>query len=126
MSAAAMLLAMSAACGDDEPAEEGTGTANESTTEETTDGGEGGEESQGGYPPCSDVWIDGETLPEDYGGCDQEDGSIAGSSWQDCADGSRLYTHDSQFFTLADRTIVDAGGDILDDAGFEKRSRACS
>jgi hypothetical protein len=127
MAAAAMLLAMTGACGDDQPAEERTGAAGESTAEPTTEPTlDDGDSDQGGYPPCADVWLDGKKLPEEYDGCDNLDGSIAGSSWQDCTDGSRLYTHDSRFFTLADRRIVDAGGDILDDRGFEKRSRACS
>lgn len=128
MATAAVLLAMTGACGDDEPAEESTGTPDESTVEPTTEAttDDGADGDSGGYPPCADVWVDGERLPEDYGGCDNKDGSIAGSSWQDCTKGSRLYTHDSRFFTLADRTIVDADGDILDDGGFEKRSRACS
>ena len=119
MAAAALLLAFTAGCGDDEPEQD---TTDAGSSQESDDSGEG----EGGIPACADVWVAGEKLPEDYGGCSNDDGSIAGASYEECNDGSRLYTHDSRFFTEADGMIVEAGGELLDDPGFEKRSGACT
>ena len=119
MAAAATLLTLTAGCGDDEPEQD---PSNADSSQESDDSGEG----EGGIPACADVWIAGEKLPDDYGGCSNDDGSIAGSSYEECTDGSRLQTHDSRFFTEADGTIVEADGELLDDPGFEKRSGACT
>ena len=123
---AATLVALMAGCGDDAevPVSDDDRTSSESgdgsVSQADDDPG-----SAGGYLPCADVWVDGKTLPDDYGGCADE-GSIAGSSWQDCADGSKLFTHDSSFFTEVDGTIVATKPDeLLDDPAFEKRSADC-
>ena len=124
MAAAALLLALTAGCGDDEPAQDTTDANAESSAEgEDT---EEGDDSGGEMPACSDIWVEGETLSKDYGGCSNDDGSIAGSSYEECTDGSRIFTHDSRFFTRGDGTIVDGGDDLLDHPEFEKLSAACS
>ena len=118
MAVAAVLLALTAGCGDDEPEQDTT-----DASAENSDASGGGD---GGMPACADIWVDGETLPADYGGCSNDDGSIAGSSYEECKDGSKIFTHDSRFFTRADATIVDGGDNLLDHPEFEKLSAACS
>jgi hypothetical protein len=119
MAAAAMLLAFTAGCGDDEPEQDTTTPA--AARRAATAG-----EARAGYLPAPTSGSLARTLPDDYGGCSNDDGSIAGASYEECNEGSRLYTHDSRFFTEADGMIVEAGGELLDDPGFEKRSGACT
>lgn len=119
MALATLLLAFTAACGDDEPEQDASKASADSSEE-------GQEDEGGGMPACADVWVEGETLPEGYGGCSNDDGSIAGSSYEECTDGSRIFTHDSRFFTRGDGTIVDGGDNLLDHPEFEKLSAACT
>lgn len=62
-------------------------------------------------PPCSEVWIDGEKLPEGYDGCKEENGTIALATTVPCADGllDLAYYGDRHWTRPADGTIVDGG-----------------
>ena len=88
----------------------------------------GGNDLLGNYPSCSDTWVDGETLPEDYEGCDEGDTIIAGVSYE-CQDGSRIFTYEpegSGFYTLADGTIVEVGEDYANDPEYGELFDACT
>jgi hypothetical protein len=77
---AAILLAASlAACGggDDEPTK-----APEATTETT---------AAESLPQCSDVWVDGKTIPADYEGCVGDDGVTVPADAKQCGDGPEKF-----------------------------------
>lgn len=42
------------------------------------------------WPNCSDIWVVGETLPEDYEGCIGKSGDLVPPVVYDCKDGSKL------------------------------------
>lgn len=52
-----------------------------------------------GTPTCSDVWVVGETLPEDYEGCEEGD-TLFASVTQDCKDGSVFTSYDDRFYAV--------------------------
>lgn len=67
------------------------------------DGGEG--ESSTGLPDCADVWVAGETLPEDYDGCMSDPDTIEAAVVMTCDDGS-------EFTGFDDRLYAKLGGEI--------------
>lgn len=73
------------------------------------DDDEGGTGS-GGLPDCADVWVEGETLPEDYEGCMDGDMTVALVT-SDCTDGSRLTGYDDRYWALLGGEIKDAGAE---------------
>lgn len=91
----------------------------------------GGDDFQGSIDAmgkCSDVWVDGETLPKGYEGCVREDGDIEAGVSFECEDGSSIYTYEpsgSGFYTEANGTIVEAGEDYANDPGYAKLTEAC-
>lgn len=79
-------------------------------------------------PDCSDVWVDGEKLPDDYEGCIDDDTVIA-STASECASGDAdLVTYEpdgSGFFTLSDGTIIEAGEDYANTPEYGPRFDDC-
>ncbi len=75
----------------------------------TACGGDADNEDSGdGLPTCSDVWAEGETLPEDYAGC--MDGDIEEVLVTiECADGSALAGHEDRYWALLGGVVKDAG-----------------
>lgn len=60
------------------------------------------------YPACEDVWVDGETLPEDYEGCDNG-GTIEAAASIECDSGSGVFvTYQDQFHALLGGEITEA------------------
>lgn len=79
------------------------------------DGGGGGDEGATNmgaddYPTCSDVWVEGDLLPDDFEGCMEGD-TIVDVAFTECADGEReLRIHqtaagEDQFFSLTGEPI---------------------
>ncbi len=68
-------------------------------------------------PTCDDIWVAGETIPEDYAGCTDGDGVLQVSDVQECT------KNDQQFTTFGDRFYGVLGGAIRDD-GLESPSYA--
>lgn len=63
----------------------------------------------GGLPACADVWVDGETLPEDYDGCENPDGSIEEPVIYDCDSGiGRFTTYRDELHALLGGEITEA------------------
>lgn len=80
-------------------------------------------------PDCSEVWIAGEKLPEDYDGCMDEDGTVAIATSVPCADGLLdMAFYDDRYWTRpADGTIVDAGeGGTAGNSAYGDDYAACS
>lgn len=60
-------------------------------------------------PVCDDVWVAGNTLPEDYEGCKDADGVLVVSDVKQCTE------TDGSFTTFAARYYAMLGGEIHDD-----------
>jgi len=78
--AAVLLAASLAACGggSDEPAQEPAESPSESA-------------AAAELPKCSDVWVDGKTLPSDYDGCVGDDGKTVAADVKPCGSGPEQY-----------------------------------
>lgn len=76
-------------------------------------------------PACSDVWVDGETLPEDYEGCLENADLIAAAVFSDCADGSQLTSYDGRFYGLLGSEITEVEGEMAADRGYKKAFYDC-
>lgn len=68
--------------------------------------------AESGTPACSEVWIDGETLPGDYEGCTNDDGSIEAAATLECDSGIGTFaTYQDEFFALLGGEITEAPSD---------------
>jgi len=78
--AAVLLAASLAACGggSDEPTQEPAESPSESA-------------AAAELPKCSDVWVDGKTLPTDYDGCVGDDGKTVAADVQPCGSGPEQF-----------------------------------
>src|SRR4051812_6550489 len=83
---AAVLLLMSS-CGDDS-----SSTADDPST------GTSSSASDSGWPSCSDVWVDGGTIPKTYQGCVDDDGTEVKADKQSCSSGQVLVTYDDTYY----------------------------
>jgi hypothetical protein len=73
-------------------------------------------------PDCSDVWVAGKTLPEDYEGC-MKDGSIQVSETKKCsAMEGRFVTFDEKYFGILGEEVSDAG---LSSPEYQEAAQAC-
>ena len=78
--AAVLLAATLTACGgggDDEPTTDPTESPSESAAAE--------------LPACSDVWVDGKTLPSDYDGCVGDNGKTVAADIKPCGSGPEQF-----------------------------------
>lgn len=75
--------------------------------------GDSGDDAAGsGMPSCSDVWRDGATLPKDYDGCTNDDGSIEAAVSRECDSGiGTLVTYQDDFYALLGGKITEAPAD---------------
>lgn len=79
------------------------------------DNGETAEEGQDApaaatsdYPACEDIWVEGETLPDDYEGCDN-DGAIEVAATIECDSGVGTFvTYQDEFHALLGGEITEA------------------
>jgi hypothetical protein len=58
-----------------------------------------------GAPRCQDVWVEGKVLPRDYAGCAGAAGNVTSPVLSECADGSRVATHEGRLFARLGGTI---------------------
>lgn len=65
---------------------------------------------EGDLPKCSDVWVNGETLPADYDGC-ANGGTTEAAVTIDCTDGGEFTTYDDRFFAVLGGKITEADPD---------------
>ena len=78
ITAVALLAISLTACGNESDQEGSGDTGNESSAP-----------PEASVPACDEVWVEGETLPEDYEGCDL-DGTVQAAVYYDCADGRKF------------------------------------
>ncbi|HQR26559.1 MAG TPA: hypothetical protein PLP61_05915 [Nocardioides sp.] len=60
-------------------------------------------------PGCSEVWVDGGTLPADYRGCVGADDVLEVSEVRKCSSAEGSFVTFDRFFALAGGPISDAG-----------------
>ena len=95
------------------------------------DPGEGSAQSEASgavesLPGCDEVWVAGETLPEDYDGCVIQGNEIAVFSPGECPSGDQYATYDDTFYAVVGATIEEsASGDIFSDPKFQKFTESC-
>lgn len=102
----------------DEPTSAGSSTEpspTESPEEATTPG----------TPQCTDVWIDGATLPKPYRGCYEGSVKVAKDS-RYCEFLKPLVTHADHFYAVAGGQITETADLLKKDAGYRKALRACT
>ena len=77
-------------------------------------------------PACDDVWVAGETLPDDYDGCVIQGNEIAVFSPGECPGGDQYATYDDTFYAVGGDTIEESpSGDIFSDPKFQKFTESC-
>lgn len=91
-------------------------------------GGGGGDaaDPEAGVPKCSEVWVEGATLPKDYEGC-MNGGTTDVLVALDCEDGSKLTSYDDTYYAVLGGKIGKAAkqGGTADDPGYKKAFDAC-
>jgi len=61
-------------------------------------------------PACSEVWVDGATLPEGYEGC-MDGGDIVAPAGYDCdSGGGQMLGHEDRFWVLTRDGVIHKGG----------------
>jgi hypothetical protein len=71
-------------------------------------------ESADALPACSEVWVVGDTLPEDYEGCRTKGGVDQGARYACTDGGGELIGHNDQFFARLGGVIKAYGEDDID------------
>ena len=115
LAAIALPLALAGCGGDDEP------TATPTVTVSSAD-----DEVMG--PDCSDVWVVGQTLPDDYEGCVDDNGVFQVAVALPCSNGeSELVSlEDEYLWVVTPGEIQQSPGEIAEDAdGYGAAYRDC-
>lgn len=78
-----------------------------------------------GLPACEDVWVDGETLPEDYAGCFDGTADVTAQQ-RSCSIGQPLVTYDDMFYAMAGARINEVAGGLEADEGYQSALMSCT
>ncbi len=74
-------------------------------------------------PSCDDVWVAGRTLPEDYAGCRDDEGTLQVSKVQECTTSDeRLTQFGTDFYAMLGAEVHDDG---LESVGYQEVYQAC-
>jgi len=125
--ALSLLLVAGCGRGGGEPESEPTGVIT-SSTKSSEPGSEFltpiPDKSAEALPECSEVWVEGNTLPTDYAGCRIAGGGIDQGAKYPCSDGKgELIDYNEQFFARRGGTIQANGND--DEAFSHELFQAC-
>lgn len=66
-------------------------------------------------PKCSEVWVVGGTIPDDYEGCTDGAGALDPAFSYDCADGSTMFVHGdtpTEFWTIDGKVTTGSAADF--------------
>lgn len=114
-------------CGDQEE----TGAADDPTTatptDEPTDSTPTDEpRAERREPTCASVWVDGETLPERYRGCFDEDKEAwVRAEIYRCGSGQQLVTYKRNFYAAKGEVVNETSTALAKDPDFKKAMAAC-
>ena len=111
------------ACGDQEPdaATDPSSTPSSSASETPT---ETPTEAPG--PACADVWVAGETLPEDYSGCqDADKGKWVEAMVYRCSSGQRLVTFGTTFYAAKGEAVNESDVPLRRNKEFQDALASC-
>lgn len=87
-----------------------TGCSSSDDTDAADNGS--GAETGSSVPACSDVWVNGQTLPEDYEGCMNGDDSMEAAVILECDSGIGSFAaYQDEFFALLGGEITEAPSD---------------
>lgn len=111
------VLVLAAGCGTREDADAASPSA---PTEAVTSASEAAT-----TPDCSAVWVVGERLPEDYGGC-QDGGVAAEDETVPCSMGDTLVRHGDGLYATPGRPIRLAEGGFAADAAYQRIYTTCT
>jgi len=81
----------------------------------------------GTLPACADVWVPNATLPSDYKGCVNDDGSVEAAAIQECGQGQpviRWASYDDRFYAYLDGQVIAISG--ADDPVYADFYRHCT
>lgn len=105
-------------------AEDPTETPTETPTEDPTETATEDPEPSG--PVCSDVWVDGATLPEKYSGCrDAESDKYRQAIVYMCSSGQRLVTFGRTFYAAKGGVITESETPLARNPEFTKVLATC-
>jgi len=130
MGALALVLGLAlAGCGEDESPDSATEptstpTSSDPTTEPTATPSPAEEEPTG--PDCSEVWVAGEVLANNYNGCqDAEKGKFVQAMTYHCSSGQRLVTFRRNFYAAKGEVINESKTPLARDQEFKKVLASC-
>ena len=74
-------------------------------------------------PACESLWVAGETIPDDYDGCRDDEGVLQVSEVKDCtANDERFTTYGARFYGLLGGKVHDDG---VDSSAYSELYLAC-
>lgn len=68
-----------------------------------------GSTDAGSLPACTDIWVEGNTLPADYDGCQNDNDTIEAAVTQTCTNGDTFTGYDDRYWAILGGEIKDAG-----------------
>lgn len=80
--------------------------------------------ANGGMPACSEVWVEGETLPENYEGCDEGD-AVSAPAISECGD-AEWTSYNDEFYAKLGGEIFAVEGEMSDDPAYGKFYNECA
>lgn len=115
------------ACGDEEPdaATDPAANASESASETPSESpSETSSEAPG--PDCASVWVAGQTLPEDYQGCqDATKGKWVQAMVYRCSSGQHLVTFGTTFYAARGEAVNESDVPLRRNPDFQKALASC-
>lgn len=126
--AIALVLGLAlAGCGEDSPDSATEPTSTPTTSEPTETPTETTETpSEPAGPDCAEVWVAGETLANNYNGCqDAEKGKFVQAMIYHCSSGQRLVTFRQNFYAAKGEVINETETPLAKDPEFKKVLASC-
>lgn len=78
----------------------------------------------GNAPACSQVWVEGRTLPASYRGCN-DGGVLEAAVRYDCLDGGSMAIYAERFYARLGGPVIAVEGDISEDERYAEFWHDC-
>lgn len=75
-------------------------------------------------PACEDLWVDGGTIPERYGGCSEGETWVEAAT-QRCESGQVLVTYDDRYYGAKGSRVNDMGESLSDSDQYQRALKSC-